>query len=70
MIKTLFEMFLAYSLSQRLQARGGQIIDAMLVTFPKKRNNREEHKKIKVRRMPDRFDQNPDILRENDLDAS
>jgi hypothetical protein len=42
----------SYLLSQGLQARGGQIIDATLVPIPKQRNTREENKEIKAGRLP------------------
>ncbi|MCX5968304.1 MAG: hypothetical protein NTV57_11790 [Cyanobacteria bacterium] len=52
-IEELFEMFDAYLRSQGLQARGGRIIDATLVPFPKQRNTREENKEIKAGRPPE-----------------
>jgi IS5 family transposase len=69
LIEELFEMFDSYLRSQGLQARGGQIVDATLVPFPKQRNTREENKKIKTRRLPEGWDKNPDRLRQKDLDA-
>jgi len=47
-IEKLFEMFEAYRRSQKLQARGAQIIDATLIPFPKQRNSREENAEIKA----------------------
>ena len=68
-IEELFEMFESYLRSQGLQARGGQIIDATLVPVPKQRNTREENAEIKAGRLPDGWDENPDRLRQKDLDA-
>ena len=68
-IEDLFEMFESYLHSQGLQASGGQIIDATLVPVPKQRNTREENKEIKAGRLPEGWDENPDRLRQKDLDA-
>ena len=65
----LFEMFETYLRSQGLQARGGQIIDVTLVPVPKQRNSREENKEIKAGRMPEGWDENPERMRQKDLDA-
>jgi IS5 family transposase len=68
-IEEIFEMFETYLRAQGLQARGGQIIDATLIPVPKQRNSREENKEIKAGRLPDGWDDNPDRLRQKDLDA-
>lgn len=68
-IEELAEMFETYLRSQGLQARGGQIIDATLVTVPKQRNTREENAEIKAGRMPEGWDENPERLRQKDLDC-
>ena len=68
-IEELFEMFETYLRSQGLQARGGQIIDATLVPVPKQRNTREENAEIKAGRLPKGWDENPERLRQKDLDA-
>ena len=68
-VEELFELFETYLRSQGLQARGGQIIDATLVPVPKQRNTRDENKEIKVGRLPEGWDENPDRLRQKDLDA-
>ena len=68
-IEELFELFETYLRSQGLQARGGQIIDATLVPVPKQRNSRDENKEIKAGRLPEGWDENPDRLRQKDLDA-
>lgn len=63
------ELFETYLRSQGLQARGGQIIDATLVPVPKQRNSRDENKEIKAGKLPEGWDENPDRLRQKDLDA-
>jgi IS5 family transposase len=68
-IEELFEMFETYLRSQGLQARGGQIIDATLVPVPKQRNTREENAEIKAGRRPEGWEENPERLRQRDLDA-
>lgn len=68
-IEELFELFETYLRSQGLQARGGQIIDATLVPVPKQRNTRDENKEIKAGRLPEGWEENPDRLRQKDLDA-
>ena len=62
-------MFESYLHSQGLQARGGQIIDAIFVPVPRQRNTREQNKEIMAWRMPDGWDENPDRLQQIDLDA-
>ena len=58
-IDQLFEMFERYLRDQGLEARGGQIIEATLVPFPKQRNSREDNKEIKANRLPDGWNENP-----------
>lgn len=64
-----FEMFETYLLSQDLQAQGGQIIDVTLVHIPKQGNTREENAGIKAGWTPEVWDENPERLRQKDLDA-
>jgi IS5 family transposase len=68
-IEELFEMFEGYLRDQGLEARGGQIIDATLVPVPKQRNTRKENNDIKSGRLPDGWEENPNRLRQKDLDA-
>ncbi len=46
-------MFESYLRDQGLEARGGPIIDAILVPVSKQYNSREENKEIKANRLPD-----------------
>ena len=66
-IDELFEMFESYLRDQRLEARGGQIIDATLVSVPKQRNSREDNKEIKANRLPDGWYESPKRLQQKDL---
>ena len=68
-IDELFEMFESYLRDQRLEARGGQIIDATLVSVPKQRNSREDNKEIKANRLPDGWNESPNRLQQKDLNA-
>jgi len=68
-IEERFEMFETYLRSQGLQARGGQIIDAILVPVAKQRNTREENQEIKAGRLPEGWEENPDRLQQKDLDT-
>ena len=67
-IEELFEMFHEYLKSQGMVARGGQIIDATLVPVPKQRNRREENEEIKRGKAPEEWKENPNRLRQKDLD--
>ena len=67
--KELFLMFNAYLDKQGLKPRGGQIIDATLVPVPKQRNRRKENEEIKQGKVPEDWQDNPNRLRQKDLDA-
>ena len=62
-------MFESYLRDQGLEARGGQIIDATLVSVPKHRNSRQENKEIKANHLPDGWNERPKRLQQKDLDA-
>jgi hypothetical protein len=61
-IEELFEMFETYLRAQGLQSRGGQIIDATLVTVPKQQNTRVENKEIKAGRLPEVWGEFPTLM--------
>jgi IS5 family transposase len=69
LIEELFELFEKYLRSKGLQSRDDQIIDATLVPVPKQRNTREENEEIKAGRMPKGWEEMPNRLCQNDLDA-
>lgn len=65
-------LFLDYELqldSKGYKARKGQIVDASFVEAPKQRNTREENEEIKEGKVPQRFEDNPNVQRQKDLDA-
>ena len=65
----LFQKFDAYLEEQGLTARGGQIIDATVVPVPKQRNRRKENEEVKQGKVPEDWQDNPNRLRQKDLDA-
>jgi len=68
-IEELFDRFEEHLRAQGLEARGGQIIDATLVPVPKQRNTRAENAAIKQGSLPEGWEDNPNRLRQKDLDA-
>ena len=55
--------------NQGLEAKGGQIVDAIIVPVPIQRNTREENKDIKEGKIPEEWEKFPERLRQSDLDA-
>jgi transposase, IS5 family len=49
--------------------RQGQIVDASMVAAPRQRNSREDNAKIKQGETPEGWEDNPNMLRQKDLDA-
>ena len=54
---------------QGYKARKGQIVDASFVDVPKQRNSRSENAEIKEGKIPQRFEENPNIKSQKDIDA-
>src|SRR5262249_32334375 len=50
-------------------ARGGQIIDATIVSVPKQRNTKEENEAIKAGKMPEGWEKQPAKNAQKDKDA-
>ena len=65
----LFQKLAAYLEEQGLTARGGQIIDATIVPVPKQRNRHKDNEEIKQGKLPEDWQDNPNRLRQKDLDA-
>ncbi|TAL56320.1 MAG: IS5 family transposase [Bacteroidetes bacterium] len=70
MIRKLFEM-----LDKQLDKDGiilheGKMVDASIVEVPRQRNTREENKKIKEGVLPKAWKNDPDKLRQKDVDAA
>jgi IS5 family transposase len=66
----LFRQFDEQLWTSGLIPRGGQIIDASLVTVPKNRNTRDENKQIKEGEVSEAWDDEPNMKRQKDTDAS
>ena len=64
LIDKLFERFGQYLETEGYIARGGQIIDATIVSVPKQRNTKEENEAIKAGKTPEGWEKQPDRLHE------
>ena len=70
LMKDLFYDFDCQLNDHGYKAKKGQIVDASFVDVPKQRNNREENAEIKEGKTPKRFDENLNVKRQKDTDAS
>jgi IS5 family transposase len=69
LIVKLFQCFDEQLWESGLIPKGGQIIDASLVSVPKNRNTRDENKQIKEDKTPESWDEQPNMKRQKDADA-
>ena len=69
LIDKLFARFDEQLWQSGLMPKGGQIVDASLVSVPKNRNTRDENKQIKEGKTPDGWDDKPNMKRQKDEDA-
>lgn len=69
-VKDLFDDFEFQLQDKGLKARKGQIVDASFVEAPRQRNTREDNAEIKAGKRPSKFDENPNVSRQKDTDAS
>ena len=69
LIDKLFARFDEQLWQSGLMPKGGQIVDASLVSVPKNRNTRDENKQIKAGKTPDGWDDKPNMKRQKDEDA-
>jgi IS5 family transposase len=69
LIDRLFERFGQHLEAAGYIARGGQIIDATIVSVPKQRNTKEENEAIKVGRTPEGWEKQPAKNAQKDKDA-
>ena len=69
LINKLFERFGQHLEAEGYIARGGQIIDATIVSVPKQRNTKEENETIKAGKMPEGWEQQPAKNAQKDKDA-
>src|SRR6516164_2006319 len=68
LIDKLFERFGRHLEAEGYIARGGQIIDATIVSVPKQRNTKEENEAIKAGKTPDGWEQQPAKNAQKDKD--
>ena len=69
LIDKLFERFGQHLEAEGYIARGGQIIDATIVSVPKQRNTKEENETIKAGKTPEGWEQQPAKNAQKDKDA-
>jgi transposase, IS5 family len=69
LVKKLFERFDRYLDAKGYIARGGQIVDATIVSAPKQRNTREENEAVKAGKTPEEWEKNPAKNAQKDKDA-
>ena len=69
LIDKLFRRFDEQLWQSGLVPKGGQIIDASLVSVPKNRNTRDENRQIKEGQTPEGWDEQPNMKRQKDEDA-
>jgi IS5 family transposase len=68
-IEKLFDRFDRYLGAKGYIARGGQIVDATIVSVPKQRNTREENEAVKSGQTPEAWEKKPAKNRQKDKDA-
>jgi IS5 family transposase len=69
LVEELFSLFLNELDKLGLIVNEGKIIDASFVEVPRGRNSREENKQIKEGEIPERFQANPHVQSQKDVDA-
>ena len=69
LIDTLFDRFGQHLAAKGYIARGGQIVDATIVSAPKQRNTREENNTVKNGDTPEDWEKKPAKGRQKDKDA-
>ena len=68
-IDKLFAKFDRYLSDIGYKAECGSIVDASIVEVPRQRNSRDSNKKIKEGEIPEHWEDNPNKLRQKDVDA-
>jgi transposase, IS5 family len=69
LVKTLFDRFNRHLDAKGYIARGGQIVDATIVSAPKQRNTREENEAIKAGETPEGCEAKPTKNAQKDKEA-
>ena len=70
LVKELFERFDTYLRESGFEAKGGQIVDASIVSRPQQRNTREENGAIRAGQKPAEWLKKPEKARQKDTDAT
>ena len=69
LVKMLFDRFNGYLNAKGYIARGGQIVDATIVSAPKQHNTREENEAIKAGKTPQGWEEKPTKNAQKDKEA-
>lgn len=69
LVKVLFDRFNGYLNAKGYIARGGQIVDATIVSAPKQHNTRDENEAIKAGKTPEGWEKKPAKTGQKDRDA-
>ena len=69
LVKLLFDRFNGYLNAKGYIARGGQIVDATIVSAPKQHNTREENEAIKAGKTPEGWEEKPTKTAQKDKEA-
>src|SRR4051812_34568444 len=69
LIEKLFERFDQHLAAHGFMARGGQMVDATIVSVPKQRNSRDENETVRAGETPADWEKKPAKLRQKDRDA-
>ena len=70
LIDTLFDRFSQHLQAKGYIARGGQIVDATIVSAPKQRNSKDENEAIKAGRTPREWEKKPAKNAQKDKDVA
>jgi IS5 family transposase len=68
-IHKIFGLYYQKLENAELLVKDGTIIDASIVETPRQRNSREENKQVKQDIVPEEWKNNPDKMRQKDIDA-
>lgn len=68
-VRRLFKLLTKALEKQALILNKGKIVDATIVEVPRQRNSREENRQLKEGQVPESWQENPNKLRQKDIDA-
>ena len=69
LVEALFIQFLKNLEKANLIGKEGRMVDASFIEVPRQRNSRNENQQIKEGEVPDEWENNPNKLRQKDIDA-